>query len=97
MNHADEIATLARRVAALERHTTNHPDDDRLIGTGEVARMLSLHPVTVQQRIGSGPKRDARFPKPDIRDGARNRWWRSTILKYIARKEPYAERARHAQ
>jgi hypothetical protein len=57
------------------------PDEDRLLGSAEVAARLNLHKDTVVKRARSDPN----FPKPlRYLTGGRLYWHNSTINKYVA-------------
>ncbi|SNQ48118.1 conserved hypothetical protein [Frankia canadensis] len=55
-------------------------DDDPLLGYQEIAAMANVKPVTIR-----GYRRDGRFPPPDdLPTPDRPRWYRSTVLAWLA-------------
>lgn len=63
------------------------PDQDRLIGTAELATLLGCHEVTIYKKIGSTHRHDPSFPQPIRGIGQRLKWWESKILAYIDSRE----------
>ena len=63
-------------------------EEDRLIGTAEFARLLSIHPVTIYKKLGrdkeTGKPRDPDFPQPIRGLGNQLKWWLSHAHAYIA-------------
>jgi predicted DNA-binding transcriptional regulator AlpA len=62
-------------------------EEDRLIGTAELARLLGCHPVTLYKKLASDPEtgeaRDPEFPQPIRGIGHRLKWRLSTARAYI--------------
>ena len=65
-------------------------EEDRLIGTAELARLLDVHPVTIYKKLGldkeTGEPRDPDFPKPIRGLSHQLKWWLSQAHAYIAAK-----------
>lgn len=62
-------------------------EDDPLVGTIEVARMIMCHPVTVFRYMRERPD----FPQPIRLSANRLAWRRSQIIDYVASR-PLRER-----
>jgi predicted DNA-binding transcriptional regulator AlpA len=56
-------------------------EEDRLIGTEELATLLNVHVVTIYRHL----VKRSDFPKP-IKIGTRLAWWRSEIVAYAESK-----------
>lgn len=61
-----------------------HDEEDRLISSAEICRLLGCHHTTIYRQM----KRDPSFPRP-IKGvtGARLAWRLSAVRDYVARKE----------
>ena len=66
-------------------------EEDRLIGTAELAHLLGCHEVTVYKKLGRDPEtgelRDPNFPQPMRGIGHRLKWWLSAARTYIEQAE----------
>ncbi|WP_151732544.1 helix-turn-helix transcriptional regulator [Acinetobacter ursingii] len=63
-----------------------HGEEDRLLKTSDVAKMVGLTRVTIANMIET-----KQFPEPDwVSESGYKHWWKSTIYAYFNKKQALA-------